>query len=131
MNPIADAVMGLVRPVLDKFVVDADKRLEAEQYASKLAHEVNLGQIEVNKVEADSSSLFVAGWRPYIGWGCGTSFLYATLFEPILRFIATVCFGYTGSYPLIDASLTVDVLVGMLGMAGIRSYDKLKGLAKK
>lgn len=121
---------GVVKPLLDKFVPDAQQRVEAEQFAATNIQSLNLAQIQLNTVEAGSASLFVAGWRPYIGWGCGTAFLYSALFEPLLRFIATVCFGYTGTYPVIDTSLTVQVLFGMLGMAGLRTYDKLKGTTR-
>lgn len=122
--------MGVITPILNKFVPDAQQRVEAEQFAQTQLQAINLAQIQLNTVEAGNTRLFVSGWRPYIGWGCGTAFLYSALFEPIIRFIATVIFGYTGTYPVLDTSLTMEVLVGMLGMASLRSYDKLKGLDK-
>lgn len=88
------------------------------------------GQLEVNKEEAKSSILFVSGWRPYVGWGCGTAFLYAGLFEPLLRFVAQVIFEYKGEFPVLDTGLTVTVLLGMLGIAGMRTYEKKEGVAE-
>ena len=127
VDAISGFMQGVVKPILDKIVPDAAQRLEAEQTISKGIQALNLAQVQLNTVEAGHQSLFVAGWRPYIGWGCGTAFLYSALFEPILRFVATVCFGYSGTYPILDTGLTMEVLVGMLGMASLRSYDKLKG----
>lgn len=81
------------------------------------------GQMAINAKEAGHKSVFVAGWRPFVGWVCGFGLLYVSLVEPIARFTATM-FGYDGDFPVIDTSLTMQVLLGMLGIAGMRSYDK-------
>jgi len=81
------------------------------------------GQLEINKVEAAHASIFVAGWRPFVGWCCGFALLYASILEPLMRFIATM-FGYTGTFPIIDTNTTMQVLLGMLGLVGARSYEK-------
>lgn len=88
-------------------------------------------QIEVNKVEAANASLFVSGWRPGVGWVCGLGLFYVSLLEPIARFIAQVGFDYNGAFPAIDTSITMQVLLGMLGLAGMRSFDKKNGVAAK
>lgn len=114
----------------DLITTDKEKRqLEIEN--RKLDQALDLAQIEVNKIEAASSSLFTSGWRPYIGWGCGTAFLYSAMFEPIMRFVAQVVFDYKGPFPQLDTNLTMQVLLGMLGLAGMRSYEKSKGVATK
>jgi hypothetical protein len=87
-------------------------------------------QIAVNAVEAASGSLFVAGWRPWIGWICGVAFGYAAILEPLMRFVATVIYKYTGAFPVIDTVLTLQVLLGMLGLGVMRSWDKGKGVTK-
>lgn len=92
---------------------------------------VMTGQLEINKIEASNSNLFVSGWRPFIGWGCGIAFLYAALFEPLVRFIAMVCFDYKGEFPDIDTNLTLQILLGLLGLAGMRSWEKKEGVASK
>lgn len=96
-----------------------------QEYATVLA------QIDVNKEEAKSTNWFVAGWRPAIGWICGATLAYSALFEPIARFVANVGFGYKGEFPVIDTTLTGEILVGMLGLGSIRSFDKLKGVDTK
>ena len=86
-----------------------------------------VGQMEINKVEASSKSLFIAGWRPFVGWSCGFSLVYVSIIEPIARFIM-LANDYAGEFPVIDTSLTIQVLLGMLGIAGMRSYEKTKGV---
>ena len=106
-----------------------NRKLDLEE--KKIDQAVNLAQIDVNREEAKNSNLFVSGWRPYIGWGCGTAFLYAAMFEPIMRFIAQVVFDYKGPFPQLDTNLTMQVLFGLLGIAGMRTYEKTKGVASK
>ena len=81
------------------------------------------GQLKINAVEAAHKSIFVAGWRPFIGWVGGFSLAYAGILEPLMRFIATVA-GYEGDFPLIETASTITILMGMLGIGGMRSYDK-------
>ena len=105
------------------------KKLELEQMRIEQAN--NLAQIDVNKVEAASASLFVSGWRPFIGWGCGFAFLYIGILEPIARFAAKVVWAYNGSFPEIDPTITMQVLFGLLGLAGMRTYEKTQKVASK
>lgn len=86
-----------------------------------------VGQLEINKAEAASTSWFVAGWRPFIGWICGLGLGYVALVEPLARFIAAVWFDYKGAFPVIDTGLTMQVLLGMLGLGAMRSVEKVKG----
>lgn len=88
-----------------------------------------LGQINVNKAEANHKSIFVAGWRPFVGWVCGFGLLYASVIEPLMRFIATVN-DYTGTFPVLDTTITMQVLLGMLGLGLMRTKEKEKGTHK-
>ncbi len=94
-----------------------------------LASETDLAklQIQVNVEEAKSTNWFVAGWRPGIGWVCGAGLAYASLIEPFARFIAKVWFGYTGEFPVISTDLTLQILMGLLGLGAMRSVEKIKG----
>jgi hypothetical protein len=125
---IVDAVMGVVRPLLDKWIPDAKDRLQAENMLVTNLHAINLAQIEVNKQEAASSSLFVAGWRPFVGWVCGASFAYAVILNDFFNWIAAV--RGLPAFPEPDTTLTLEILMGLLGMASLRSYEKYKGVAK-
>jgi hypothetical protein len=103
------------------------KRLEQEGDLAKMNAYVSTmaSQIEVNKVEAASDKWWKAGWRPFVGWMCGIAFAYSTILEPLMRFVASVV-GYVGEFPDLDTTLTMQVLLGMLGLAGMRSWDKQK-----
>lgn len=125
------SIIESVGKVAGDLITTDKEKMQLELENRKLDQAIDLAQIEVNKIEAASSSLFTSGWRPYIGWGCGTAFLYSAMFEPIARFIAQVGFGYTGPFPQLDTNMTMQVLLGMLGMAGMRSYEKSKGVATK
>lgn len=105
------------------------RKLDLEE--KKLDQAINLAQIDVNKEEAKSASIFVSGWRPFIGWGCGLAFVYVSILEPIARFVAKVLYDYKGSFPEIDTNLTMQVLFGLLGLAGMRTYEKTKNVASK
>jgi hypothetical protein len=105
------------------------RKLDLEE--KKLDMAGDMAQIDVNKVEATSSSLFVSGWRPFIGWGCGLAFIYSALIEPVCRFVATTVFMYNGDFPTINTDLTMQVLLGMLGLGAMRSYEKKSGVASK
>lgn len=126
---------GAVKPVLDKFIADADKRLEAENMIYTQAHAVALGQIEINKIEAQNSNLFVSGWRPFIGWMCGVNFTYALIGNDLLNWCLLVSTQFTGrtlpALPEPDVTLTFEILMALLGLGGLRTYEKLKGVHRK
>lgn len=87
------------------------------------------GQLKVNEKEAGHKSIFVAGWRPFVGWVCGIGLLYSTILEPLMRFVARLS-GYIGDFPVIDTTLTMQVLLGMLGLVAARTREKEKGVHK-
>jgi hypothetical protein len=131
------ALIGPIAGLLDKFVEDKDQKNalahEIATLATKQAHEQVMGQIEVNKASAQHSSVFVAGWRPFVGWVCGTALAYHFIIHPIMVF-ALVTFNVTGLHPSdlptfeMDSLLTV--LMGMLGLGGLRTFEKTKGVAR-
>ena len=88
-----------------------------------------IGQININIAEAGHKSIFVAGWRPFVGWVCGFGLLYASVVEPIMRFIAKLS-DYTGTFPILDTTITMQVLLGMLGLGLMRTKEKEKGVHK-
>lgn len=102
--------------------------IEFQEFAMENGIKIDLAQIAVNQEEAKSTSLFVAGWRPFTGWICGAALAYVGIVEPVARFVATMA-GYSGTFPVIDTTLTMQVLLGMLGLSGFRSLDKKNGVA--
>lgn len=131
MNPLAiGGIVEAVGKVADDLFTSDKERLDAEIQMRKLDQALDLGQIDVNKIEAASTSTFVAGARPFIMWTCGVAFAYATVLEPMLRFAAKVWFGYEGEFPVIDTDLTMQVLFGILGLGALRTAEKYKGVAR-
>jgi hypothetical protein len=92
------------------------------------AFELAKAQINVNAIDAASPSVFASGARPFILWICGISFGYVALLEPIARFVAVVLYRYAGQFPAIDTSLPMQVLLGLLGLGSMRTYERVKGV---
>lgn len=109
--------------VVTDLLTDNDKR-EQQMLLMRVENERLKLQTDTNNIEAASTRLFVAGWRPFVGWVCGVGLCYVSLIEPMLRFVAVVGFDYEGDFPVIDTTLTAQVLVGLLGLGFLRSADK-------
>lgn len=128
------ALIGPVASLLDKFIPDATEkqRLAAEiaTMAERQAHEIALAQIDVNRVEAASNSIFKSGWRPAIGWVCGFAFAYHFVLQPLLIFVMTYLGHPVPELPEFDMASLMTVLGGLLGLGGLRTYEKTKGLTK-
>tara|TARA_Y100000588_G_scaffold104880_1_gene114444 strand:+ start:10298 stop:10699 length:402 start_codon:yes stop_codon:yes gene_type:complete len=127
---------SLVQPVtglLDKFIEDKDQKNqlahEISTMAERHAQELAKGQLEINKAEAQSRNVFVAGWRPFIGWVCGVAMAYNYVVQPILIFTLAQ-FDYLVALPALDLGEMMPVLMGMLGLGSLRSFEKYKGIAK-
>ena len=131
---LLNSLIGPVTGILDKVVEDKDQKAklahELATMADKLSHEQQLAQIEVNKAEAASGSLFKGGWRPCIGWVCGIAFGYHFVVQPIIIFIVALIGVEIPDLPEFDMSTLLTVLGGMLGIGGLRTYEKQKGLTK-
>jgi len=102
--------------------------IEFQKFAMANGIKIDLAQIAVNLEEAKHSSRFISGPRPFILWVCGFSLAWAALMEPICRFVAKVVFDYSGTFPEIDPMMTMPILLGLLGLGGLRSFEKYKGV---
>lgn len=87
-----------------------------------------LGQMEINKAEA-STDMFRGGWRPAVGWCCVAGLAYQFLVQPILPWAVTVCGGTVPPLPSIDNETLMVLLTGMLGLGGMRTFERVKGKA--
>ena len=101
--------------------------LDFQKFCLQNNLEIPLAQIKVNEVEAANTNWFVAGWRPFVGWVCGFGLAYSAIFEPIIRFVAKVGYNYQGVFPIIDTNITMQVLMGMLGLGAMRTFEKKTG----
>ncbi len=128
------ALIGPVTGLLDKFIPDADEKAriahELATMGEKHAQELALAQIEVNKAEAASGSIFKGGWRPAVGWVCASAFAYHFVLQPILLFVVALTGTELPTLPEFDMSTLLPVLGGMLGIGGLRTYEKQKRLTK-
>ena len=118
----------LIKPVgdiLDKFVADKDLKLKLSHELEKEIVSLNRAQIELNKVEAAHENVFVSGWRPFIGWACGIALVYHFLIEPIIQYILIIS-GSNFATPEFDFSQLSTIVMAMLGMSGLRTYEKTK-----
>lgn len=131
---VAEAAVRRIWPDPERQAIELRKLAELEQagdLAQLSAHvQLMLGQVEVNKVEAGSGSLFVAGWRPWLGWTCGTGLFYQFVLYPLLLWIWAV-WGPDGVAPPppLDPSMLLTLITGMLGVGAMRSIDKRNGVA--
>ena len=126
---LADSVIGVAGKVLDKFVEDKDLKAKLEHEMKMQLHNANLAQVEINKAEATHKSIFVAGWRPACGWICSIALLYHFVIQPIIVFGLSAA-GYSYDLPSFDMSSLMTVLMGMLGLGGLRSCEKSKNFTK-
>ena len=128
------ALIGPVTGLLDKFIPDADEKAriahELATMGEKHAQELALAQIEVNKAEAASGSIFKGGWRPAVGWVCASAFAYHFVLQPVLLFVVALTGTQLPTLPEFDMSTLLPVLGGMLGIGGLRTYEKQKRLTK-
>jgi len=125
-------IEALIKPVariLDKFIVDKDLKEKLEHEIKLEIQKANIAQIEVNKAEALHRTVFVAGWRPFIGWTCGLALAYHFILQPIIVF-AMSANGVAYDLPEFDMGSLMTIVLGLLGLGGMRSFEKLKGLTK-
>lgn len=132
-------LIPLLGSLMDRIFPDPKAAADAKLEVMKLAQSGELaqlnanvqlasGQIDVNKVEAANASLFVAGWRPFVGWTCGAAFAFKFIGGPA-AFVLSQWFGHPITLPVFDFTEMSTILMGMLGLGAMRSVEKIKGAA--
>ena len=128
------ALIGPVAGLLDKFIPDADQKMkiaaELSTMAERHAQELAKGQLEVNKVEAASKSMFVAGWRPAVGWVCVLGMAMNFIIVPMGNFGLSLA-DIQVVIPMIDTSQMMPVLMGMLGLGAMRTVEKVQKVSRE
>jgi hypothetical protein len=132
--PIIGPVVDLLGKVIDKFP-DPKMKAEALQRLKELETNGDLAamaqQADINKIEAASSNWFISGWRPAIGWVCAAGLAMAYILGPLVQWIiaiSAVMHGMPFVPPPVDMASLMPILMSMLGMAGLRTYEKYKGV---
>jgi len=141
MFGIGEAVAAGLK-VIDKFIPDPQAKADAIFKLKTLEQQGDIaqlnafvtemtGQVEINKIEAASNNIFKSGWRPFIGWTCGSIFAYNYLLQPFFIFLVIIFnpeFDHT-TLPNLDSGEVMPVLMGLLGLGSLRTFEKHKGVA--
>lgn len=148
MNPILSFIGNLLtggsstgESPLSKLIgliPDANARAAAKEAYIKemmeLAAAANTGQLQINLEEAKSSSLFVAGWRPAVGWVCGFALAYQFVLQPLIAYGISIYSTYSHNpvppLPTLDTGSLITVLMAMLGLGGMRTFEKINGVSR-
>jgi hypothetical protein len=133
LDPVT-ALFEVGSKVLDRVLPDPAQQAAAKLELLKLQQSGELtqiaGQMDINKVEAASSSVFVSGWRPSIGWVCGAGFAVQFVIGPLAEWGAALA-GHPVKFPQMDTGTMMPLLLGMLGLGGLRTAEKLADKAAK
>ena len=131
MSPVVAALLGIVPDLLKRFfpgetAEESLKRLELQTELTKAIMESEQGQMRINEMEAQSTSVFVAGWRPFVGWSCAIALVYSALLIPILNYLLTL--KGLPLLPPLDIEVLQTILYGMLGIGSMRSVEKISSV---
>ena len=125
-----DKLINPVSKIVNKFVKDKDLQVKLDHELKTLFHEANLAQIEILKEDAKSTNWFQNSWRPFVGWTCGVAMAYHFIIQPLLLTILTAT-GIVVELPDFDFAQLSTILMAMLGMSGLRSFEKTKNVHAK
>lgn len=134
MNPLLiGPILEIGKSVIDRFIPDKTAQAQAEMEFLRMAADGELkqviAQLEINAAEAANPSIWVAGWRPGFGWCGAAGFLYATIGQPLLAWASSI-YGWPMP-PELNLDLLWVVVTGMLGIGGLRTFEKARGVATK
>jgi hypothetical protein len=133
LDPLS-ALLDIGGKVIDRVWPDPEKAAAAKLELFKMQQSGELaiiaGQLEINKVEAANPSVFVSGWRPFIGWVCGSGFAIQFVIGPMAEW-GSALYGNPVKFPQMDVGTMMPLLIGMLGLSGFRSVEKINGVAAK
>lgn len=129
-------LLPLLEPLLEKLIAhipdpQARERAKAEAEATLLGllGQQQQGQVETNKIEAANANIFVAGWRPFIGWVCGAALAYTYIIAPFWAWWLTV-YHPDAALPILPSDNLFELVLAMLGLGGLRTFEKLKGVSR-
>jgi hypothetical protein len=116
--------------IVDELFTSKDEKLTHEEVKLRILQIPSTIQTEINKIEAQHRSIFVAGWRPFIGWVCGVALLYNFIIRDLLAWVLLNSNTLISLPPALQMEHLMTVLLGMLGLGGLRTFEKVKGKAK-
>jgi hypothetical protein len=122
--------ISAVGNILDNLFTSEDEKLSRAEVMARIQQQPKLAQTEINKIEAQHRSLFVSGWRPFIGWVCGINLAYLVCIRDWLVWITTAFHLDMTVPPPVGMDITVELVVALLGLGGLRTFEKIQGRAK-
>lgn len=130
--PVGEAISAVdaVARMVDNLFTSDEERLQAKAFLDKIRQYPGVVQMELNKIEAAHRSLFVAGWRPWIGWICGLNLLYMVVIRDWVSWFFTVFAPHLPPPPAYGLDITMELVIALLGLGGLRTYEKVRGKAK-
>lgn len=129
--PLIDAVLDIIKGPVDKLIPDKDAKQKFRHEIEKQILGSDLKQMEVNKAEANHPSIFVAGWRPFIGWICGLALAWHFIFYDFLNWLRIAFFADAPAPPPLNGTETlITVLMSLLGLGGMRTLEKMRGVQR-
>lgn len=131
LNDIGSLFTSAREAITGKKILDPKEMAKLELQFQQLEQASRDGQIAINKIEAAHKSLFVAGWRPAIGWICAIAVGYSFVLHPILEWILILSGIPVDTMPKLEAGQLMNLVLAMLGMAGLRTYEKEKGINRE
>lgn len=134
MGPLIQALLPMAGEILDRVIPDEKAKEQAKHELEvkiiEAANQVNLEQAKTNQVEASHRSIWVAGWRPAIGWACALGISWAFVLHPFAGWILELTGGDGSSLPQVDSEILFELVLAMLGMSGLRTFEKMKKVTK-
>lgn len=132
-DPIS-SILGIGQSLIDKLIPDPKQKADALLKLREMEQSGDLaiiaGQNDINKIEAASQLTFISGWRPAVGWVCASALAFQLVLGPLLSWVGGML-GRPVSPPVLQTELLTTLLVGMLGLGGMRTVEKLQGVASK
>ena len=133
-TPIIGAATGaldVVGRILDNLFTTDEEKLTKQEALLRLAQEPQLAQIELNKIEAGHRSIFVAGWRPFIGWVCGFGLAWHYILYDMFIWVQVNFFPHAAVVPqLTGTESLISIVMALLGLGAYRTIEKIKGISK-
>ena len=127
---LSSGVFNFAEHIIRRVWPDPAEQDKALLQLREMEQEGDLAQLAVNLQEAQHESLFVAGWRPFVGWVCACAFAYAFILQPFLIFLGVFWGRDLSALPSLEVGTMMPVLMGMLGLGWMRSHEKQKGVNK-
>jgi len=131
LKPMVEPVISKVCDMIPKPQDRIKAKEEFEKNLISAVFEADLAQNRINEAEAKHKSMFVAGWRPFIGWVCGIGLMWSFLVRPIFNWIISIAGLDITGLPALDMGAIMQLVTAMLGMGALRTYEKMKGVASK